>query len=112
MQHDDRASILDVLESARIILKYVEGKTWSDFDADAQCQDAVVRRFEIIGEATGRISDELKSRHPAIPWKEMKLMRNLVIHQYDSVDYSQVWDTTQKDLPVLISALEKILPNK
>ena len=72
-------------------------------------QDAVVRRFEIIGEAAGRISDELKSKHPAIPWKEMKLMRNLVIHQYDSVDYSQVWDTTQKDLPVLISALEKIL---
>jgi uncharacterized protein with HEPN domain len=112
MQHDDRASLLDILESARMILTYVAGKTWDDFKADTQCQDAVVRRFEIIREAVGRISEDFKTKYPDIPWREMKTMRNLVIHQYDSVDYSQVWNTAQQDLPALIAELGKILPNQ
>lgn len=109
MQRDDRASVLDILESARMIMKYLSGKSWEDFDVDYQCQDAVVRRFEIIGEAAARISDEMKVKFPTVPWREMKNMRNLVIHQYDSVDYGQVWETAQRDLPVLIPLLEEIL---
>jgi uncharacterized protein with HEPN domain len=111
MPRDD-AYLLDILNSAQIALQHVAGKTQADFDVDIQCQDAVVRRFEIIGEAAGRVSEETKQRHPHLPWKEMKYFRNRVIHNYDSVDYSQVWDTLQNDLPVLIAELEKILPNQ
>jgi uncharacterized protein with HEPN domain len=108
----DDAYMLDILDSARIALQHVAGKTQRDFDTDIQCQDAVIRRFEIIGEAAGRISEETKQKYSHLPWKEMKYFRNLVIHRYDSVDYSQVWGTVQNDLPVLIAELEKILPNQ
>jgi uncharacterized protein with HEPN domain len=108
----DDAYMLDILDSARIALQHVAGKTQADFDADIQCQDAVIRRFEIIGEAAGRVSEETKQKYSHLPWKEMKYFRNLVIHRYDSVDYSQVWGTVQNDLPVLIEELEKILPHQ
>ena len=80
-----------------------------DFLDDVKCQDAVIRRFEIIGEAARRISDGLKSKYPEIPWHEMTGIRNIMIHEYDDVDMVIVWETAKKDIPLLISAIEKII---
>ena len=102
MSRDD-AYLVDILESAKIALAYVAGKSWDDFSGDIQCQDAVLRRLEIIGEAARHIS-------PQIPWRDMTLLRNLVIHQYDAVDINQVWDTTQHKLTPLVAELSKIIP--
>ena len=101
--------MLDILVSARRINSYVAGKSQDDWLADPICQDAVVRRFEIIGEATRRISDETKELL-SLPWQEMNAMRNILIHQYDGVDLFEVWDTIQTDIPHLIDQLEKIIP--
>jgi uncharacterized protein with HEPN domain len=109
MQRDD-TYLVDILESAKIALDYVLGKTWEQFQADMQCQDAVVRRIEIIGEASRRISQEMRDTYPQIPWREMTSMRNLVIHEYDVVDINQVWDTVQNKLQPLIEELSKIVP--
>jgi uncharacterized protein with HEPN domain len=73
-------------------------------------QDAVVRRIEIVGEAARRVSQETRDKYPQIPWREMTNMRNLVIHEYDSVDIKQVWDTVQNKLPPLVEELAKIVP--
>lgn len=108
--HRDDTYLVDILESAKIALDYVLGKTWDQFYEDLQCQDAVVRRIEIIGEAARRVSQEARDRHPQIPWREMTSMRNLVIHEYDVVDINQVWDTIQNKLPPLIEELNKIVP--
>ena len=83
--------------------------TRDDFLNDAKCQDAVIRRFEIIGEAARRISDELKSEYPQIPWYEMTGMRNIMIHEYDDVDMVIVWQTVKRDISSLISMIEKII---
>jgi len=109
MSRDD-TYLVDILESAKIAWDYVFDKTWDEFHADIQCQDAVVRRIEIIGEAARRLSQETRDKHPQIPWREMTSMRNLVIHEYDVVDINQVWDTVQKRLPPLIAELSKIVP--
>lgn len=108
MSRDD-AYLLDILLAAQRINSYVGRKTQDDWLEDAQCQDAVVRRFEIIGEAARRISDESRALLD-LPWKEMNAMRNAMIHEYDSVDLYEVWDTIQKDIPRLIDQLEKIVP--
>jgi len=100
------------LESAKIALEYVAGKSWDEFYSDMQCQDAVLRRIEIIGEAARHISPQTQKKYPQIPWRDLTMLRNLVIHQYDAVDINQVWDTTQKRLPPLVSELSKIVPSE
>jgi len=109
MSRDD-TYLVDILESAKIALDYVFNKSWDEFSEDVQCQDAVVRRIEIIGEAARRVSQETRDEYPQIPWREMTSMRNLVIHEYDVVDINQVWDTVQNKLPSLIEELSKIVP--
>lgn len=106
----DAEYLLDIVESARIALDHVSGKDWDGFCDDIQCQDAVIRRLEIIGEAARRVSSETKKKHPNLPWREMTGMRNLGIHEYDAVDLSIVWDTVHEKLPALGAALEKIVP--
>ena len=109
MSRDD-AYLVDILESAKIALEYVAGKSWDEFYEDMQCQDAVLRRIEIIGEAARHISPQTQKKYPQIPWRDLTVLRNLVIHQYDAVDINQVWDTTQNRLPPLVDELSKIVP--
>jgi len=109
MSRDD-TYLVDILESARIALDYVSDKSWDQFEEDIQCQDAVLRRIEIIGEAARHISPQTRKKHPQIPWREMTTLRNLVIHEYDVVDINQVWDTAQNKLPALVEELSKIVP--
>jgi uncharacterized protein with HEPN domain len=110
MSRDD-AYLFDILESARAILAYMRGKDWDAFSKDQLLQDAVVRRLEIIGEASGRISMETQQRYSYLPWQAMKGTRNKVIHEYDSVQLDIIWDIVQQDLPSLVSELEKISPS-
>jgi uncharacterized protein with HEPN domain len=109
MSRDD-TYLVDILESARIALGYVAGKSWDEFYEDMQCQDAVLRRIEIIGEAARHVSPQFQKKYPQIPWRDLAVLRNLVIHQYDAVDVKQVWDTTQKRLPSLVNELSRIVP--
>ena len=106
----DNEYLLDILEAARLALAYVQGKTQEEFLQDVQCQDAVIRRIEIIGEAARRLSDDARAALPGVAWDAMTGMRNVLIHEYDDVDLTIVWDTVQADLPPLIAALEKIVP--
>ena len=77
---------------------------------DTQCQDSVIRRIEIIGEAARRISPEIRTAYPDIPWTEMIGMRNLMIHDYDDIDLEIVWSTVQRDLPRLIDLVGPLIP--
>lgn len=104
----DRGYLLDILESAKIILSHLGDKSQSDFADDIKCQDAVIRRLEIIGEAARRISQTSRDEHSHLPWQEMIGMRNVMIHEYDGVDHEIIWQTIQNDLPKLITMLELI----
>ncbi|MGD0922074.1 MAG: DUF86 domain-containing protein [Terriglobia bacterium] len=106
----DAECLLDILEAARLAAAYVSTKTKEEFLRDTQCQDAVIRRLEIIGEAARRISDETRARLPHLPWLAMVNMRNLMIHEYDHVDLAVVWDTVQNHLPTLIQSIAPLVP--
>ena len=105
----DNAYLTDILNSARIIQEHLSGITREQFLADLRTQDAVVRRFEIIGEAARRLSPETLKALPEVPWRLVVGMRNLLIHDYDDVDPKRVWVDSQNDLPPLIGRLEKYL---
>lgn len=111
MERDD-AYLVDILEAAKLALAYVSDKTKDEFDHDVQCQDAVIRRLEIIGEAARRVSEQTRFKFPHLPWNAMTNMRNVLIHEYDDVDLPIVWDTVRNDLPALIAALERIVPKE
>ena len=78
---------------------------------DADKQDLVVHSLEIIGEATAHLSENFRKEHKNIPWREMKDLRNLLIHQYFHIDPEEIWTISVTDIPVLIKDLEKIEEN-
>lgn len=108
MQRDE-AYLLDILESVRLALAYMEGVDQESYARNTQLQDAVIRRLEILGEAARRISEATRAAYPALPWRQMIGMRNHVIHVYDGVDIEVVWDTVQEDLPGLLAMLTEII---
>lgn len=71
--------------------------------------DAVVRNFEIIGEATRNIPDEIINKYPEIPWKKMYGLRNLISHEYFGIDYEMIWKIIGDDLPQNLKDLQRIL---
>jgi uncharacterized protein with HEPN domain len=81
----DAAHLLDMLQAAEKVRRYVKGKNLEDFETDELLHDAVERNIEIVGEAARRVSDEYKHNHPEIPWRKIIAQRNVLIHQYDSI---------------------------
>ncbi len=106
----DAEYLLDILEAARLAIAYLAGKTREEFLRDTQCQDAVIRRLEIIGEAARRLSEEARITLPHLPWAAIIGMRNLMIHQYDDVDLMVVWDTVKNRLSSLVNSIEPLVP--
>ncbi len=105
----DRPYMVDILEAARLAISYVRGKSRDAFLADVQCQDSVIRRLEIIGEAARRCSVATQLATPELPWRDMIGLRNVLIHEYDGVDLVIVWDTVMSGLPQIVASLERLL---
>ena len=109
----DLQSLLDMLQSAEIVMSYLEGVTESRFYHDEQqLQDAVIRRLLVVGEAANRVSEERRLSLTDIEWPQVRGMRNRLIHEYDEIDLAIVWETTQSIIPELIIKLENIIPSE
>ncbi len=89
-------------------MDYTRDLDFDDFINDEKTKDAVIRNFEIIGEATRQMSDEFKSKNNHIEWREIKAFRNKVAHQYFGIDYETVWDIIKNDVLDLILDLKNI----
>jgi uncharacterized protein with HEPN domain len=106
-----RVLLENVLESAELIERYVNGLTREAFLSSQQTQDAVLRRIEIIGEAVKSLPQEWKDTHPIAPWRQMARMRDLPIQRYFSVDLHLVWQTIEVDIPDLKRIVTDLLNN-
>ncbi|MFC1733808.1 DUF86 domain-containing protein [candidate division KSB1 bacterium] len=105
---DDSIYIDHILQSINRIFEYTKGITKTAFSKNNLIQDAVIRNFEIIGEATKKVTQEYKQVHYEIPWKEMSGMRDKLIHDYIGVDIAVIWKTIKEDLPLLKKLLKNI----
>ena len=109
MRRDYKLFIKDILDAIEKIEEFVTGMDFEEFKNDDKTVSAVVRKLEIIGEATKNIPDEIRQRYPDLPWKEMAKIRDKLIHGYFVVDHQIVWNVVKKELPFLKPKIEKIL---
>ncbi len=107
----DRTYLVHILQSSQAILGYVSGLSKKEFLADLEKQDAVLRRFEVIGEATKHLTNMSRQKGRAVPWKQIAGMRDKLIHEYFAVDLVVVWGAIKHDLPMLVKTVEKMLEN-
>lgn len=97
----------DILEAGNKILSFTAGMNYTDFIADEKTIDAVVRNFEIIGEAANRIPEEFKMQHPEIEWRRIIGLRNRVIHEYFGIDYETIWKIRNESIGGLIDFIKQ-----
>ena len=106
----DDAWLLDMLQSARKALDYASGLSENQFMKDSLRQDAILRQLTILGEACKKISNELRTAHPEMPWRKVAGFRDVVVHDYFGVDLKEVWRIVRDDLPWLVKLLEPLVP--
>jgi uncharacterized protein with HEPN domain len=101
----------DISLSMSRIQEYLNDLDFQQFKWDYKTVDAVVRNFEIIGEASKNIPKDIKDQYPQIPWEEMYRLRNRISHEYFGIDYEILWDIAKNHLPAnhtdIISIIEK-----
>jgi uncharacterized protein with HEPN domain len=106
---DWKFRIQDILDAVGKVREYTQGMDFKSFTEDRKTVDAVVRNLIIIGEAAIQIPEEVCTKHPEVPWYEMRGMRNFIVHEYFKASDKIIWDTVQVDLPLLPTLLENIL---
>ena len=109
MKRDNKVYIQDILESINIILQHIGDKSEYEFSKNLLIQDAVIRRFEIIGEATAHLTANFKNKHTEIKWKFLRNFRNELTHEYFGVSSTMIYQTIINDLPTLQTQIETIL---
>lgn len=106
----DAGLLWDMLQACSDAWEFSREVEWEDFMRDRKLQLAVERCLEIVGEAAGKISAEFQAANPQIPWRQIKGMRNILIHDYGHISYELVYETVTEKVPELLRALEALLP--
>jgi uncharacterized protein with HEPN domain len=105
----DCQSIQDMWNAAQEILNFTVDMDYDSLKSDRRTQAAVLYEIVVMGEAANRISPAFQAEHPAVPWKDIIGMRNILAHQYDKVDSAVVWDAVHQDIPELMTLLQPLL---
>jgi uncharacterized protein with HEPN domain len=98
-----------ILDAIGKIEQYTVGLTESSFAEQSMVVDAVIRNFQVIGEAVRHVPDDVQARYPEIPWSLIQGMRHILVHDYYAVKLDVVWRTIQQSLPPLLESLRNIL---
>jgi uncharacterized protein with HEPN domain len=106
---DNKLYLRHTLDACSQIAEFLSDIDKQDFLVDARTQNAVMYQLSIVAESLSKTTQDLRDSHPEIEWRDIKDMRNLVLHDYDNVNIHIVWDTVQQDIPVLKSQVQEIL---
>lgn len=111
MKKDPLIFLKHIMECIELIEKYTKNLSRREFLENTKTQDAVIRRIEVIGEASKNIPKSFKNKYPGIPWKKIAGMRDILTHEYFGVDLHLTWNVTQKDIPKLKRKIAHIIKN-
>ncbi len=101
--------LTDILESIRKLSNYTEELSLEEFKKKELIQDGVARNLEVIGEAIKRIPDNIRVEYPQIEWKKLAGLRDILIHQYFSIDFEIIWDVVKNKIPELKMVIENLI---
>jgi len=107
----DRQVLVDILDAIQQILRYTQGIEKTKLQQDDEKQAAILYRLIIIGEATKRLSTHCRELYSSIPWQEMAGLRDVVIHDYDELDFNILWNVISVNLPEILPRIQVILNN-
>lgn len=102
--------LLDMLQSAELVMTYIGQCSKDEFIENVQLQDSVIRRLLIVAEAARRIPEATQQTLPNIAWREINGMRNRLVHEYDAVNFNIIWDVIKSEIPLLITELKLQIP--
>jgi uncharacterized protein with HEPN domain len=108
----DEAYLLDMLIAARDAASFVRGLSCEQFRASRLHQQAITKALETIGEAAARVSEQSRTVHSEIPWRDIIGMRHRLVHDYFEINLDKIWETVQNDLAPLIAKLEPLIPRE
>ena len=104
----DQESLIDIANAIRRILRYTSGISKLELEINDEKLSAILYQITIIGEATKRLSQEVRQQHPEIPWREMAGMRDVIVHEYDQLDFDVVWDVVENKSSELLILLDSL----
>ena len=108
LDNGDRNYLNDIVERINRIETYTKSGREAFLESEL-LQDAIIRNFEVMGEATKRLSTELRQTYPNIPWRKIAGFRDVLIHDYLDVEVTEIWNTIVNSLPTFKEQLLKIL---
>jgi uncharacterized protein with HEPN domain len=108
----DRLFLHDIVDAADAIVDHIAGRDEASVSADRTVRAAILHELAVIGEAAARVSEELRQRHPEIPWPEIVGFRNVVIHEYFGLSWPIIWITATEDVSDLRTRVDAILRNE
>lgn len=109
MTPSDLVRVHHMIDTARIIARFVDGRERADLDSDTAFSFAIVRAIEVFGEAASRISSATRSQTPELPWQAIIGMRNRLIHAYFDIDHDTVWTAATQEIPELLLILLSLI---
>ena len=110
LERSDRLYLADILDALSAIEDFVRGMDYNAFAGDRKTRSAVIRELEVIGEAAGRISNEIKALQPDLDWRTIKDFRNILAHEYFGIDNEIIWEIVTEKLSPLKKRVMEILP--
>jgi uncharacterized protein with HEPN domain len=109
---DDLAYLMHIRDSLREVRSFIEGESYESFLQNRMMQNAVMRSFEVVGEAAWRVGPEFREAHPEAPWRSMSDFRNKLIHDYFGLDLEVIWKTATEDAPDLLGVIERLIEDE
>lgn len=106
---DDLVYLMHIRDSLREVRQFIEGESYESFLENRMVQNAVMRSFEVVGEAARRVSPEFREAYPEVPWRLMGDFRNKLIHDYFGLDLDVIWKTATEDAPRLLAQFEGLV---
>jgi len=106
---ENKTYLLHIIEAIEKVNEYTKSETYESFLKNDLVFDAVMRKLEVIGEASCNVSEDFQEQNSQIPWGKMIGMRNKLIHEYFGVDKKVVWKTCKDDLPELKKLIEAVI---